>query len=249
MPGRVFTQIAARQRSLRAWDWHPSDLGHPSDPSGLRGPNLGGARPTSRQRCADAHLEASNRTPLGERGSMSPSTGSRQARGRHLSDLRCHGRRWTENEKDDARNCSAARTDEIHPRMEELAEFLKNTSLPPSQRVARASSVPLRQQRGEGRRGGRVAAARVWEGYANRTLTIPSICYRSDSLLVETYVDSCLNDYFACASTCYTLPALDLSAVTVASRNLTCPHQKKSSRNLTYKYLGSTNLGRYARHG
>ena len=85
MPGRVFTQTAARRRSLRAWDWHPPDLGRPSDPSGLRAPNLGGAPPTSRQRRADAHPGASSRTPLGESGSMSPSTGSRQARGRHLS--------------------------------------------------------------------------------------------------------------------------------------------------------------------
>jgi len=61
-----------------------------------------------------------------------------------------------ENEKDDARNCTAARTDEIHPRTEELAEFLEKTTLPPSQRVTRAS----RRSSPAAARGGKTG----WEG-------------------------------------------------------------------------------------
>ena len=156
MPGRVFTQTAARRRSLRAWDWHPPDLGRPSDPSGLRAPNLGGVPPTSRQRRADAHPDASSRTPLGERGSMSPSTGSRQARGRHLSASGAMNEEGQKTKKTTHETALPPGPTRSIPARRSSQNFWRRPRRRHHRGSRGPSGVPLRQQRGEGRRGGRV---------------------------------------------------------------------------------------------
>ena len=156
MPGRVFTQTAARRRSLRAWDWHPPDLGRPSDPSGLRAPNLGGAPPTSRQRRADAHPGASSRTPLGEREDPCLLALDLARHGDVISPPQVPWRQMDRKRKR-RRTKLHYRQDRRDPsRTEELAEFLENTSPPPSQRVARAS----RRSSPTAARGGKTG----WEG-------------------------------------------------------------------------------------